>query len=694
MAQALALKYRPKNFSDLTEQKSVVEILTNQINTNTIKHGYLFCGGAGTGKTTSARIFASMINKGSGEPIELDAASNNSVEDIRRITEEAQTKSLDSEYKVFIVDECFPGNTFINTEVGSVFIKDIVPGTRVKSMTGLNTVTHVFKHSVLTSRLCCVTINNKKLITTVDHLFFTNNGWVKAVDLCKGDIVYGTADLQKLWKNIPGTSREELYSEILLPSMLGNISNKESAEKNKSCILSSLWEADDCTELFPQKNLLNTLQECTNIEVRKSDYEYRIWDDATETIIRKDVEIKSISQSRNCEKIFKNERAERYTSSMEGSARWEREVHNSTDSLVRSIRNWMGVGVSNTNGLQSKNEKRSISYMLQSRPRLSTNESCNRGGWCRAYLEKWIIERCKESSIAGNFRVESVEVYKRGYNDELFQNSFSSEQLSKNYVELYDLEVENDHSYFANDILVHNCHMLSNSAWNAFLKTLEEPPAKSIFILCTTNPEKIPATILSRVQRYNFQRISMQGVIDRLLYILEREDSETDVPGLDWDIHAVDLIAKIADGGMRDAITLLDKCLSYSNDLTVPNVINALGLVSYDTMFKLTAFLINKDVSGTIKLITSVFESGMDLKQFIKDYFEFILDLNIYYQTGNMDSIKIPIHCEPTIKEFKNDWGVINSLLQVIVDLMNEIKWIQNPKSVILARLMLFNKGA
>ena len=106
MAQALALKYRPKNFSDLTEQKAVVEILTNQINTNTIKHGYLFCGGAGTGKTTSARIFASMINKGSGEPIELDAASNNSVEDIRRITEEAQTKSLDSEYKVFIIDEC------------------------------------------------------------------------------------------------------------------------------------------------------------------------------------------------------------------------------------------------------------------------------------------------------------------------------------------------------------------------------------------------------------------------------------------------------------------------------------------------------------------------------------------------------------------------------------------------------------
>lgn len=106
MAQALALKYRPHTFSELTEQSAVVKILTNQIETNTIKHGYLFVGAAGTGKTTSARIFANMINKGSGEPIELDAASNNSVDDIRRITEEAQTKSLDSEYKVFIIDEC------------------------------------------------------------------------------------------------------------------------------------------------------------------------------------------------------------------------------------------------------------------------------------------------------------------------------------------------------------------------------------------------------------------------------------------------------------------------------------------------------------------------------------------------------------------------------------------------------------
>lgn len=103
--QALALKYRPKTFDDVSEQGAVKAILQNQIDTNTIKHGYLFTGPAGCGKTTAARIFANEINHGLGLPIELDAASNNSVDDIRRICDEAQTKALDSEFKVFILDE-------------------------------------------------------------------------------------------------------------------------------------------------------------------------------------------------------------------------------------------------------------------------------------------------------------------------------------------------------------------------------------------------------------------------------------------------------------------------------------------------------------------------------------------------------------------------------------------------------------
>lgn len=340
MSKALAIKYRPTDFSSLTEQSAVVTILTNQIETNTIKHGYLFCGGAGTGKTTSARIFANMINKGAGTPIELDAASNNSVEDIRRLCEDAQTQSIDSEYKVFILDEV---------------------------------------------------------------------------------------------------------------------------------------------------------------------------------------------------------------------------------------------------------------------------------------------------------------------------------------------------------------HSLSNQAWQAMLKTLEEPPAKSIFIFCTTNPEKIPQTILSRVQRYNFQRISLLGVMTRLQNILiwEKEEGQN----ITFDIEAIQYIAKIADGGMRDAITLMDKCLSFSSDLTVENVIKALGVADYNTMFDLNNAFFENDKTKLIKIVSDVYSSGMDLKLFIKNYFEFLLDLNVYCLTKDLTMTKIPEIWVDEMKSYgSHEWSVSNNLLTYITDLQSSIKWEQNPKAVIIAKFILFNK--
>ena len=338
MSKALAIKYRPQTFEDLTEQSAVVTILTNQIETNTIKHGYLFCGGAGTGKTTSARIFANMINKGAGTPIELDAASNNSVEDIRRLTEDAQTQSIDSEYKVFVIDEC---------------------------------------------------------------------------------------------------------------------------------------------------------------------------------------------------------------------------------------------------------------------------------------------------------------------------------------------------------------HSLSNQAWQAMLKTLEEPPAKSIFIFCTTNPERIPQTILSRVQRYNFQRISQEGIVQRLLYILRCEGAIASTHL----VEAVEYIAKIADGGMRDAITLMDKCLSFSSDLTVENVIKALGVADYNTMFDLNNAFFENDKTKLIKIVSDVYSSGMDLKLFIKTYFEFLLDLNVYCLTKDLAMTKIPEIWVDEMKSYGNhEWSVSNNLLTYITDLQSSIKWEQNPKAVIIAKFILFEE--
>ena len=105
MSIALAIKYRPHTWTEVAEQSATKVILQQQLDSGNIKNAYLFCGPAGCGKTTCARIFANEINKGQGTPVELDAASNNSVDDVREIIQQSKTTSLDSEYKLFILDE-------------------------------------------------------------------------------------------------------------------------------------------------------------------------------------------------------------------------------------------------------------------------------------------------------------------------------------------------------------------------------------------------------------------------------------------------------------------------------------------------------------------------------------------------------------------------------------------------------------
>ena len=121
MRTSLAVKYRPKTFEEVCDQKVTVQILKKLVDNRTFKNAYLFAGDSGCGKTTLARIFANAINRGEGTPIEIDAASNNGVDNVRTIIEEANKRSLDSEYKVFIIDECH----MITKEGWNAFLKGI-----------------------------------------------------------------------------------------------------------------------------------------------------------------------------------------------------------------------------------------------------------------------------------------------------------------------------------------------------------------------------------------------------------------------------------------------------------------------------------------------------------------------------------------------------------------------------------------
>lgn len=239
--------------------------------------------------------------------------------------------------------------------------------------------------------------------------------------------------------------------------------------------------------------------------------------------------------------------------------------------------------------------------------------------------------------------------------------------------------------------ILDECHSLSNTAWQAMLKLIEEPPAKSIFIFCTTDPQKIPKTILSRVQRYDFNRISTNGIVSRLWQILDLEGFNDGA----WvvDKEPLEYIAKLVDGHMRDAITLLDKCLSYSDELTVENVVKALGVSNYTEMIRLTNSILSTNRKGIVHAIYDMYSRGVDLKQFIKQYLIFILDVCKY---GNCKSFKfLQVPETDSIVDYFNDWSDNNysacmKLLDTLIKLNSDIKWETNPKPLIEATLLLF----
>lgn len=231
--------------------------------------------------------------------------------------------------------------------------------------------------------------------------------------------------------------------------------------------------------------------------------------------------------------------------------------------------------------------------------------------------------------------------------------------------------------------IIDECHSISNTGWQAFLKLLEEPPAKSIFIFCTTDPQKIPKTILSRVQRYDFQRISQSGIVDRLMHILRYEDVVLQGNEL---VDAVEYIAKIADGGMRDAITLMDKCLAFSKELTLENVVKALGTVDYAVMCDLLENILSEKADDVMKLISDIYYSGKDLKLFIKQFTSFVLDVCKYNLVGSINYTQIPSSYEDRLKMFSD---VPRHLLSVLVKLNSEIKWETSPRALIEATLLL-----
>ena len=238
--------------------------------------------------------------------------------------------------------------------------------------------------------------------------------------------------------------------------------------------------------------------------------------------------------------------------------------------------------------------------------------------------------------------------------------------------------------------IIDECHMITTAGWNAFLKGLEETPEYTIFIFCTTEPNKIPATIQNRMQRFNIAKINSQEIKNRLLFVCQQE-------GFINCEDTCELISKLCDGCMREALTMLDQCADLSNDLSLENTKAILGEAPFERMLKLTNCLIGGNEQFTLAAIETLALEGKDLKQFINEYLSFTLELTKYILFKNMAVTNIPAYLENSADSmvsvsyttsFDGALNWFNYLTDKLLEIKSTIKYDTSVKSVVEGYLL------
>lgn len=182
--------------------------------------------------------------------------------------------------------------------------------------------------------------------------------------------------------------------------------------------------------------------------------------------------------------------------------------------------------------------------------------------------------------------------------------------------------------------IIDEVHMLSTGAFNALLKTLEEPPEYVIFILATTEVNKIPVTILSRCQRYDFRRITIDTIAGRLQELMERE-------GVEAEEKAVRYVARAADGSMRDALSLLDQCIAFylGQKLTYDKVLDVLGTVDTEVFSRLLRRALDRDAAGCIRILEEMVVRGREMGQFVNDFTWYLRNLLLVKSSDELEDV-------------------------------------------------------
>lgn len=234
--------------------------------------------------------------------------------------------------------------------------------------------------------------------------------------------------------------------------------------------------------------------------------------------------------------------------------------------------------------------------------------------------------------------------------------------------------------------IIDEVHMLSAGAFNAFLKTLEEPPSYVIFILATTELQKIPVTILSRCQRYDFHRISVETIAARLKELTEKE-------GVSASDDALNYVARAGDGSMRDALSLLDQCINFylGEELTYDKVLSVLGAVDTEVLSRIYNSVVEQDIKGVCGVVDAVMTEGRDLNSFVSDLIWYLRDMLLYKNAPEMaDTFDMTSENKKKLIEdsAKVSPETLIRYIRILSDLENQMRYAQDKRVLLEVSLI------